>query len=253
MCVFCGNNTMGNKLIWTEEELRQGSPEWLEWRKGGDGMTLGGSEVAPLMYMSPWATPLEVFKWKTGLEEKQFSDAAKEAMAHGELLEPVARKHYANKFTQNIRSLCAIHPEFKWMRTSLDGITEDNRVILEIKCPRSRDNHVKQTRSGRVPTYRFPQLQWQIAVMREHFPIERVDYVSFWQDETMTDMVVIPIHPDEELIAELIRRGKRFVEQHLRTGIEPPPTIFLEDLPLIGRYPKPKIEGYWQPGMALAF
>src|SRR5690606_29950916 len=79
--------------------------------------------------------------------------------------------------------LCAIHPEFPWMRTSLDGITEDNRVILEIKSPRSLENHIKQTKSGDVPSYRYPQLQWQLAVMREHFPeVERVDYISFYAD-----------------------------------------------------------------------
>lgn len=258
------------KLLWTEEELAQGSPEWFKWRKGeGESdveMTLGGSEIAPLMYMSPYSTPVEVFQQKMGIIEKEFSDAATEAIERGNRLEPVARDHYAKLTGQEIRTLCAIHPVYPWMRTSLDGITEDNKVILEIKSPRSWDNHVKQTKSGMVPGYRYPQLQWQIAVMREHFPeVERVDYISFFQksdsgesetaDEEipMTNMKIIPVYPDEAFISELMRRAEHFVEL-LRKGTEPPPTIFLDQYPFEVIHPKPRpAKGvYWQPGLAPA-
>jgi putative phage-type endonuclease len=262
---------MIKKLIWTEEELKQGSPEWFAWRKGdGDGrveFTLGGSEIAPLMYMSPYATPREVYRWKMGLDEKVFSDAATEAMERGNLLEPVARAHYAKTFGSEVRTLCAIHPKFPWMRTSLDGITEDNRVLLEIKSPRSLDNHVKQTKGHMLPAYRYPQLQWQLAVMREHYAnVERVDYISFWADIVSEpfdpeadgppqvgniDMTVIPIYPNEEFISELMRRGEIFVNEYLRPGIEPPANLFIEELPLIVQYPKPKKQKdiYWTPGV----
>lgn len=258
------------KLIWTEEELVQGSPEWFKWRKGeGESeveMTLGGSEIAPLMYMSPYDTPYEVFKYKMGIAEKEFSEAANEAMERGNRLEPMAREMYAAQTGQPVRTLCAIHPTHPWMRTSLDGITKDNKAILEIKSPRSWDNHVKQTKSGTVPTYRYPQLQWQIAVMREHFPeVERVDYISFFykadsgatyvadSEIPETDMRIIPIYPNEAFIAELIRRAGHFVEL-LKRGEAPSSTIFLDDNPLEVVHPKPRQPKglYWFPGMAPA-
>jgi putative phage-type endonuclease len=259
---------VGRKLIWTEEELAQGSPEWFKWRKGegesGVEMTLGGSEIAPLMYMSPYATPLEVFRQKLGLEEKEFSEAAMDAIERGNRLEPLAREHYEKTFGLAVRTLCAIHPDKPWMRTSLDGITEDNKAILEIKSPRSWDNHVKQTKNGTVPTYRYAQLQWQIAVMREHFPeVERVDYVSFFHKADSgatevedgeipeTDMRVIQVFPDERFIEELMRRAEFFINNHLRTGVPTPPTIFIEDGPLIVSHPKPRPKKgvYWEPGL----
>lgn len=247
---------MTNKIIWTEEELPQGSDAWLAWRSGsgenGVDWTLGGSEIAALMYMSPWKTPREVFNSKMGIETEEFSEAAIEAMDRGTLLEPYARAYYDKMEGTTSRQLCAIHPTKPWMRTSLDGLTEDNRVILEIKSPRSFENHNKQTKSGRVPDYRYPQMQWQLAVMREHFEgVERVDYVSFWADiegETEDglpltlsniDMKIIPVYPDDNFIAELTRRGELFVS-YLRAGVSPPATLFLENSPLTLTYPTPR-------------
>jgi len=253
------------KLIWTEEELPQGSAEWLRWREGGNEQnifTLGGSEVAPLMYMSPFTLPIDVYNQKKGIEKKEFSDAQMEIMNRGSRLEPLARRHYENKYGVKVEQLCAIHPDYPWMRTSLDGITEDRRVILEIKSPKNLANHEKQTRKNRetkereVVAYRYPQMQWQIAVMREHFPqVERVDYVSFYAEENPdgelinTEIVVIPILPDEGFIREMIRRAKTFV-WHLENDVPPPPTLFLEDAELVAVNPRTiKPEKRYMPGV----
>jgi putative phage-type endonuclease len=244
---------MTNKLIWTEEELQQGGDAWLGWRKGdgesGTEMTLGGSEIACLMYMSPFGTLHDLFREKMGWEKKEFSEASMATMDRGTRLEPVARDFYAKQEGVAVRQLCAIHPTLPWARTSLDGITEDNRVILEIKSPKSWENHVKQTKNGRVPDYRYPQMQWQLAVMREHFEnVERVDYVSYWEiDVDVTcdgsiprqDMQIIPVYPDDAFIAELLRRGEIFIS-YLRAGVAPPPTLFIENLPLTATYPTPR-------------
>lgn len=242
---------MTQKLIWTEEELSQGSQEWLQWRNDdGKGVTLGGSEIASLMYMSPFTTLHDLFREKMGLQAKEFSESAMAAMERGNTLEPIARNYYAKNRGVEVRQLCAIHPTKPWMRTSLDGITSDNKVILEIKAPSSFDKHVKQTKRGRVPDYRYPQMQWQLAVMREHYEgVERVDYVSFWVDNldvqddgisfTNVDMKVIPIYPDNAFITEMTRRGEIFAS-YLRSGVTPPATLFIENLPLVVSYPTPR-------------
>lgn len=275
------------KLIWTEEELPQGSDEWLEWRKGNSPdalteMTFGGSEVAALMYMNEWKTPHDIYDYKTGAKVQEFSEWAMEAIEKGNRLEPVARAHYESEFGVKTEQLCAIHPDYPWMRTSLDGITEDRKVILEIKSPKTIKTHEKyikptyecescgkywrqkklQTRKcrnklcdfdvtgeRRVPAFRYPQLQWQIAVMREHFPqVERVDYISFFADEKLneetgeyeiisTEMVVIPVYADEDFITELKNRAYYFIEHHLKPGIRPHKTVFLENEELIAYKP----------------
>jgi putative phage-type endonuclease len=235
------------KLIWTEEELPQGSQEWLDWREGGNEegiFTIGGSETAALMYMSPFGVPLDLYNLKKGLATKDFSELQMEIMDRGTRLEPLARRHYENKFGVSVNQLCAVHPRYPWMRTSLDGLTEDGKVILEIKSPKNLANHTKQTKNGIVPAYRYPQMQWQIAVMREHFPqVERVDYVSFYAEETEdgsiinAEMVVIPIYANDEFIAEMIRRAEIFIE-HLKNETPPEPTLFTRREELIAVNPR---------------
>jgi predicted phage-related endonuclease len=114
---------------------------------GDNGITLGGSEIAPLMYLSPWDTPRELFHYKMGTLKKEFSDASHDAMARGTRMEPELHVSTTRRKTESRSSALRYPSESKpWMRTSLDGITDDNRVILEIKSPSSLDRHVKQTR-----------------------------------------------------------------------------------------------------------
>jgi predicted phage-related endonuclease len=67
----------------------------------------------------------------------------------------------------------AVHPQFPWMRASLDGWNAAERVVLEIKCPGKVDHELAL--EGKVPEKYYPQLQHQIFVANA----ERADYYSF--------------------------------------------------------------------------
>jgi putative phage-type endonuclease len=233
-----------NKLTWSEAELPQGSDKWHDFRaaKGefshlATEYTLGGSEIACLMHASPFKSIQMLWEDKLGMREKpDFT----EIMERGNFYEPVARDLYAASFGVEVEQMCAVHPEKLWMRTSLDGITADRRVILEIKTPKNKANHLKQTAKGKVPTHRYPQMQWQIAVMREHFPqIERVDYVSFlvededpMNENPNVEMKIIPVLPREDYIAEMMRRAEIFVG-YLERREYPPINLFREKKGLV--------------------
>lgn len=221
------------KLIWTEEELPQGSDAWREFRSRG----LGGSDIAPLMHADYNGHSPEMLwlRMKGFTPPKDF----KEHMARGNRLEPLARALYAERYGVGVRQLCAVHPANDWMRTSLDGLTDDNSVILEIKCPKSERNHLKQTAGGRVPGYRYPQMQHQLMVMMAHFEsVSHVDYVSAWFDEEevedtaetiirRVEMRRIRVRPDLDYIRELERRERVFM-WHLENSVRPEPTLFLD-------------------------
>jgi hypothetical protein len=58
-----------------------------------------------------------------------------------------------------------MHDELEWMRASLDGLSFDGSIALEIKCPMSlRDRTVAQ--QGRVPPQYYAQLQHELEVSR---------------------------------------------------------------------------------------
>jgi len=153
-------------------------------------------------------------------------------MERGNRLEPVARLDYAMRFNRKIEQLCLLHPnpmlDFMW--TSLDGITVERDLILEIKAPTTADLHRKHTKGGVVPTFRYPQLQHQIAVVAAHFPqVRAVHYYSYWLDEEKAGQqplpVCIEVLPDWTYIQELIKRECIFMHC-VRTRQQPQPQHF---------------------------
>lgn len=105
--------------------------QWLEDRRRG----IGGSDVAPILGLSKWRTPLDVYRDKRGESDEQSDN---EAMLWGRTLEPVIRQQYAERTGRVVRLPEGImqHPEHDFMLANLDGVTDDGRV-LEIKTARS--------------------------------------------------------------------------------------------------------------------
>lgn len=234
------------KLIYTQEELAQGSEEWLQFRSHG----LGGSEVASLMHENPYETLVETWEKKV-FPKGERSEELAEHMRRGNELEPKARLCYEAISGRRVEQLCLLHPEHTWMRTSLDGITLDRHAVLEIKCPKNLENHRRQitptkgsrlyrgisqeVREGKfittegeftIPPYRYAQMQHQLAVCNAHFGTREVHYFSYFDDNNFA-WIVVPI--DEAYIEELIRREQIFYQQFVLPKVQPPPYLFKEE------------------------
>lgn len=107
---------------------------WLEQRKHG----IGGSDVAAIMGLSPWKSPLEVWLEKTSrasapdLSEKE--SVAMGTELEGDVLEMYRRRHPTFR-VQRVNAILVdkVRP---WAQASLDGITRDPELgwgVLEIK------------------------------------------------------------------------------------------------------------------------
>jgi putative phage-type endonuclease len=121
-------------MTWTHVTTApQGSDEWLEARRGG----IGGSDVAAVLGLSPWATPLDVWLAKT----RGSDAAATEAMDWGHRLEPLVRARFAEGRTAWVDEVpgTVSHDAAPFMRASLDGCVQDaeGTAVLEIKTSRS--------------------------------------------------------------------------------------------------------------------
>ena len=107
---------------------------WLEARKRG----IGGSDVAAVMGISPWKSPLEVWLEKTGrADAPDLSD--RESVAMGTELESVVldmyRRRHPDHAAQRVNAILTstVRP---WAQASLDGIVKDPELgwgVLEIK------------------------------------------------------------------------------------------------------------------------
>lgn len=231
---------MGKK-IWLEHELKQGTPEWQEFRSHG----LGGSEVACLMGMNPWSTPQELFRNKTGRSQKVFDESQMKVIERGNFHEDEARKWYSSVTGHDIEPLCAVHNFLPWMRTSLDSITKDRKIIQEYKVPSSPASHKKQMskamtawKRGRqsepgsyIPEWRYPQMQHQLEVMHSHFDhCVRGHYVSYSPEEP-ENSVIVEVTFNDPFINVLLARECVFME-YLMKDEEPPESAF--DTTMVG-------------------
>jgi putative phage-type endonuclease len=136
-------------------KLIQGSPEWLAYRLS----RRNASETAAVMGVSPWTTPFQLWLLKTGRSITKVTSA----MQHGTDTEPAARAAYEAHTGFVMQPLVLEHNGYS---ASLDGITFDHDLILEIKCPvrGSRSDLWQDVAGGSVPEHYAIQVQHQLMV-----------------------------------------------------------------------------------------
>lgn len=134
----------------------QRSPAWFEMRR----KYLGASDASCVMGINPYKSIYQLWLEKLNLIEPEQTNAA---CQRGIDLEPVAlyefhRCHTYLTFTPKV----VFHPTESFLMASLDGINEEQKYILEIKC-NGHVNH-KMAREGQIPPLHYPQLMHQLAV-----------------------------------------------------------------------------------------
>lgn len=136
-------------------KLIQGTPEWHEHRRSHRN----ASETPAVLGVSPWVTPYELWLQRTGRATSEVTPA----MLHGSQLEPAAREAYEQLTGNVMQPLVLVEGEYS---ASLDGITLDGSLILEIKCPvKGRESDLwKQANAGNLPEHYHWQVQHQLMV-----------------------------------------------------------------------------------------
>lgn len=184
--------------------------EWLQQRTNG----VGGSDVAAIMGLSPWRTPMQVWLEKTGREQPQdISD--KPYVAFGNTMEPVVGKWYAEQFpTFTVRRVNAICQSISrpWAQASLDYEVNDGRHwgVLEIKTARTA-----QDWQDGVPAYYLTQVTHYLSVTGRAFA-----YVAVFFRDTC-EFKAFYIERDEEDIAAVDSAVDTFWHDYVEAGIMP--------------------------------
>jgi len=165
-------------------DIQQGSHYWKKWRKQG----IGASEAATITGENPYSSKQEWLQTAVGLRNWKGNARTK----RGERLEPYVRKLASLKLGIEFRPVCTEHDDYSWLRASLDGLSMDNKVILEIKCPNDIA-HMKAL-SGGVPSYYYPQLQHQFLVTE----LKKSYYVSYSDEKRFAgdQLAIVEIEPN---------------------------------------------------------
>jgi len=194
--------------------------DWLKERQKG----IGGSDVAGILGISPFVTPLDVYLDKIGeAEEKQDNPS----MAFGRLMEPVLLQQYQNVTGESLVSDLQpiISQKHDFMRANLDGLTKSGKV-LEIKTARTK-NGWGEPGTDEIPDYYLTQVQHYLAVT--DFPIADVAVLI-----SGCDFLIYTVEKDLELQEMLIEKEYKFWEMVQKRT--PPDPINLNDIKKL--YPK---------------
>lgn len=226
--------------------------EWLKERTKG----IGGSDVATILGLNPYKTPLQLWEEKTG---KSSGSAADEAAYWGTVLEDIVAKEFSHRTGMKVQKVNYMlsKGEDGWMRGNIDRavvnpaiagrvsvlkpekVEECGRLLstdigLECKTANSfmvdqwGDSQEAEILNGKVvtdhkiPLYYETQIQWYMAVTGiETF---YVAVLIGGQDFRMYE-----VKRDEDVIDAIVSKCRDFWENHVLKDVPPAP-INVDDI-----------------------
>ncbi|MCC7542473.1 MAG: YqaJ viral recombinase family protein [Deltaproteobacteria bacterium] len=175
-------------------------------------VTVGSSDVAPILGLSPWREPVEVWAQLVGLLPRYGSDATAE-QRRGHIIEPALVGHYAR--TRGVELVPGppiteppiVAPD-GWRACRPDATTPDRRLVVEAKTTRRWDGWGPEGSDG-VPVHYAAQVAWQLSVM----DAEAGALIAYCP---MDDEVrVYDIRRNRALEERLVARVRAWMEAHV--------------------------------------
>src|SRR5215469_10458611 len=161
--------------------FKQGSDEWKAWRK----TVITATDCPAILGSSLWTTPYVCWQRKLDLIEEQKCNAA---MERGVQLEPEARSQFIKRYGINMIDVPVESSEFEFLGASLDGLSDCEKYILEIKCGGTKLHEMAE--KGEIPQYYRDQIQHQLLVTGA----EKAFYYSY----DGANGIMIEVTPDPE-------------------------------------------------------
>ena len=181
------------------EQLHQNTPDWHRWRLQG----IGSSDAPVIMGDGAFKTLKKLWSIKTGIATESCDSPA---ARRGHELEQFARRAYEARMEIQMEPACLVHDRLQWMRASLDGVSFDGSIVLEIKCPWNERGQ-EAAREGRVPSQYYAQLQHQLEVSGA----QEAHYWSF----DGADGILVKVQPDQHYITRLVEAEAEFWQRVL--------------------------------------
>lgn len=173
--------------------MQQGSEEWLKFRK----TRIMASDAPVIMGVSPYKD-----MGKLWLEKRDIlnDSCPSYVMKKGKEFEVIALSEFHNMTGIYTTPLVITCPDLKWMGASLDGISLERDIIVEIKYNNKLCHEM--AKSGIVPEHHYPQLQHQLAVVN----LNKAYYFSYNGFEG----ILVEVLKDEDYIKKMIEKEFEF-------------------------------------------
>lgn len=205
--------------------------DWLKGRQSG----IGGSEIAAIVGLSQYRTPMQV--WESKVNPVQDEETSQPAY-WGTVLEDVVAKEYALRTGRKVQRLTKqmMHPDFSFAIANIDRAIinpdiagrvfwKDGKLTTDriLECKTANGFSVKQwgeVGSDQVPDSYLIQCQWYMAVTGASI----CDLAVLIGGQ---DFRIYTINRDDDLINDLLIQGAEFWEL-VQNKIAPDPINYPE-------------------------
>jgi len=187
-------------------DVTQGSEKWLALRR----TKVSATDTSSILGLNPYRSMIECFWEKTGLSEVIVNDA----MRRGSELEPLARQMFIDQIKIDVKPAVFISDKYPWMMCSLDGLSNDHQIAVEIKCGSSA---YKTALQGNIPVYYKIQMYHQMIVM----DIDTMFYQA-WDGKEDHEPIIIQVDLDHSYISKIISETKKFHDDVINLSIPQP-------------------------------
>lgn len=183
--------------------------EWLAERNKG----IGGSDIATILGLNKWKSPLQLFLEKTGkVVAEDLSD--KEVIYWGNVLEDVVAKEFERRTGKKVRKrhVMFCDDKYPYMRANVDREVVGENAVLECKTTDKRN--ADQWVDDQVPANYILQCQWYMMIKG----YEKA-YIACLIGGNQ--FVFKEIERDEELIEIIKGKAVEFWETNVLGDVEP--------------------------------
>lgn len=191
------------------------SPAWHAARALG----IGGSDIGTLLGYNPWATPLDLWRIKTGDADGFDGNFASRRGQHLESFliaeyERATPGTYVETVADGMPSMVALEID-SIVRCSLDGIAHDRHGdhVVEVKTAGSRQS-VKWA-GGALPDAYTAQVVWQLGITG----LDRAVVVA----DLAGDFTVREVLADPDVFARMVDYAQVWWDRHVVGGVMPDP------------------------------
>lgn len=192
--------------------------DWLGYRRQG----IGGSDVAAIMGVSPFATLRDLYNDKCGNPDVIQTEDNWVAKEVGHRLEDLVAKIFAYKTGYKVFAVRKLfrHPFHSFMQANVDFFVElpDGSIAI-LECKTTNYNSKEKWNDGAVPVNYEWQCGHYMAVMNLAAPISPACTAT-----TKTSLSIRRIDRDEVIEADMIEMEAHFWNEYVLGRIEPPYT-----------------------------
>ncbi len=174
------------------DSMSQGSNEWLKLRKTKVTATDAGVILGISPYQSSYGLWAEKMSLSPPVQET-------ERMREGKRLEPIALQEFTKITGILAYPAIVISDERSWQMASLDGLSDDNKSMVEIKCGPKTCALAKQ---GIIEPHYRAQLHHQMSVMS----LKSMFFFTF--DGYSSN--IMEVERDDAFIADMITKEHEF-------------------------------------------